>query len=146
MSKTRSSGMLAWMLILVGAVTVPAIATVSYAQETGTEQAARGQKLFAKHCAKCHGAEGQGTKKAPLVVGKGAYPLNPRPTQKLRKTQFHTAQDVAEFASTKMPLKKPGSLTTDEYYDIIAFALKANGIDVSNKKIDPTTAAQIKLH
>jgi hypothetical protein len=45
-----------------------------------------------------------------------------------------------------MPAKKPGSLTTDQYYDILAFDLKANGVDVSNKKIDPVTAAEIKLH
>ncbi len=116
------------------------------ADETGSEQAARGAKLFAKHCARCHGDAGQGTKKAPPVVGKDALPLDPRPTQKVRKTQFHTAQDVAEFVSTKMPANKPGSLTTDQYYDILAFDLKANGVDVSSKKIDAKTAAEIKLH
>jgi len=64
----------------------------------------------------------------------------------VRKDQFHTAQDVAAFVAAKMPANKPGSLTADQYYDILAFDLKANGVDVSGKKIDPTTAAQIKLH
>ena len=149
MSKAQSSRTRSWIFVAVGALAIAGWATASRAEDTaatGTEQAAKGQKLFAKHCAKCHGKAGQGTKKAPPVVGADALPLDPRPTAKVRKTQFHTAQDVAQFVATKMPANKPGSLKTDEYYDILAFDLKANGVDVSNKKIDPTTAAQIKLH
>jgi cytochrome c len=116
------------------------------ADKTGGDQAAEGAKLFKKDCAKCHGDAGQGTKKAPPVVGKDALPLDPPAGAKVRKTQFHTAQDVAEFVSTKMPANKPGSLSADEYYAILAFDLKANGVDVSNKKIDAKSAAEIKLH
>lgn len=129
--------------ILAG-VTALALTTVA-AAAGGEDQAAEGAKLYAKHCAKCHGDAGQG-KKGPPVVGKDALPLDPPAKAKVRKTQFHTAQDVAAFVATKMPANKPGSLTTDEYYAILAFDLKANGVDVSGKKIDPTTAAQIKLH
>ena len=110
------------------------------------DQVAEGQKLFAKHCAKCHGDAGQGTKKAPPVVGKEALPLDPPAGAKVRKEQFHTAQDVAAFVAAKMPANKPGKLKVDEYYAILAFDLKANGVDVTGKKIDPKTAAEIKLH
>jgi cytochrome c len=109
-------------------------------------QVAEGAKLYAKHCAKCHGKNGEGTKKAPPVVGNQALPLDPPSGAKTRKSQFHTAQDVAEFVSTKMPANKPGSLKPEEYYAILAFDLKANGVDVSKQKIDATTAAAIKLH
>ena len=131
----------------VATVALGALVGVAYADTaaTGEQQAAEGAKLYAKHCAKCHGDAGQG-KKGPPLVGKDALPLDPRPTAKLRKTQFHTAEDVAEFVAKNMPPKKGGSLTTDQYYDILAFDLKANGVDVSGKKIDPTTAAAIKLH
>jgi polar amino acid transport system substrate-binding protein len=123
------------------------VAAVASADETaGTDQAAEGAKLYKNHCAKCHGDAGQGKKKAPPVVGKEALPLDPPAGAKVRKEQFHTAQDVAQFVATKMPANKPGSLKPEEYYDILAFDLKANGIDVAGKKIDPTTAAQIKLH
>jgi cytochrome c len=126
------------VLMLVGG------APASHASDT--DQAAEGAKLYKKHCAKCHGDAGQGTKKAPPVVGKEALPLDPPAGAKVRKTQFHTAQDVAAFVAEKMPANNPASLTTDQYYDILAFDLKANGVDVSGKKIDPTTAAAIKLH
>ena len=53
---------------------------------------------------------------------------------------------MAAFVAANMPPTSRGSLTVDEYYAILAFDLKANGVDVSGKKIDPTTAAAIKLH
>jgi len=130
----------------VGIVGWTAVSSADKAGATDGDQAAEGGKLYGKHCAKCHGNAGQGTKKAPPVVGKEALPLDPPAGAKVRKDQFHTAQDVAQFVAAKMPANKPGSLTADEYYAILAFDLKANGVDVSNKKIDPTTAAGIKLH
>ncbi len=129
--------------LLAGVVALAATAIAS--ASGGEDQAAEGAKLYAKHCAKCHGDGGQG-KKGPPLVGKEALPLDPPATAKLRKTQFHTAQDVAAFVAANMPPKKGGSLTTDQYYAILAFDLKANGVDVGGKKIDPTTAAEIKLH
>ncbi len=113
---------------------------------TGNDQAGEGGKLYGKHCAKCHGEAGQGTRKGPPVVGKEALPLDPPATAKVRKTQFHTAQDVAAFVAAKMPANKPGSLTIEQYYAILAFDLKANGVDVSTRKLDPQSAAEIKLH
>ena len=109
------------------------------------EQAARGGKLYGQHCAKCHGDAGQGTKKGPPVVGKDALPLDPRPTQKLRKTQFRTAGDVADFVVKNMPGDKPGSLKADEYFAILAFDLKANGVALT-RPVDGPVAAGIVLH
>ena len=45
-----------------------------------------------------------------------------------------------------MPADDPGSLSDDDYFAILAFDLKANGIDVSGKKIDAVTTEQIVLH
>ena len=132
--------------VSIFAVAVAGALSARAADQTGADQAAEGAKLFGKHCAKCHGKAGEGTKKAPPVVGKDALPLDPPAGAKVRKTQFHTAQDVAAFVAEKMPANKPGSLKADQYYDILAFDLKANGVDVSGKKIDPTSAAAIKLH
>ena len=146
MREPRSINWPGILALAVAFLWAAALSTVAHAADTEGDQVAQGQKLFAKHCAKCHGKAGEGTKKAPPVVGKDALPLDPRPTAKVRKTQFHTAQDVAEFVAAKMPANKPGSLKTDEYYDILAFDLKANGVDVTGKKIDPQTAAEIKLH
>jgi mono/diheme cytochrome c family protein len=117
-----------------------------FASAALADQITDGQQLFGKYCASCHGNAGEGSKKAPPVVGKTALPLDPPTGAKVRITQFHTAKDVYDFASTKMPAKKPGSLKPEEYAAILAFDLKANGVDLGGKTLDTALAATIVLH
>lgn len=107
-------------------------------------QLARGGAAFGKYCAECHGDSGQGTADAPPLVGEGALPLDPRPEQEFRTTQFRTAMDVAQFAVENMPPQgdKP---PTSEYWDILAFALSANGIQLT-EPVGPDNAASFVLH
>ena len=96
------------------------------------EQVAQGQTLYVANCAKCHGDAGQGTDKAPRVVGvkDGALPLDPPADRKARKGKFVTVADVADFTVANMPPGKAGSLSADQYWAILAFDLHANGIDL----------------
>jgi cytochrome c len=112
----------------------------------GKAQAARGGPLYGQYCAKCHGDGGQGTSEGPPVVGTAALPLDPPGTAKFRKTQFRTAGDVYDFVRTHMPAKAPGSLKQDEYLAIMAFALQANGVDLTGKTVTPEALAAIVLH
>jgi cytochrome c len=111
------------------------------------EQVALGQKLYGANCAGCHGNSGEGTKDAPAVVGldKGALPLQPAATAKYRKTEFKTVADIAEFVVKTMPPKAPGSLSAEEYFAILAFDLKANGIDLGDKKLDGELAKTLEV-
>jgi mono/diheme cytochrome c family protein len=133
--------------LLIGlSFAIAACATSSGSMKTPatfSEQVSHGQMLFAENCAKCHGDSGQGTKDAPRLVGlrEGALPLDPPASRKVRKTRFVTVGDVAEFAMHNMPPKKAGTLTPEEYLAIIAFDLKANGIDLSP---EPLTMAKAK--
>lgn len=138
-------------LILVGcgggAAEQPAQTTpTSAAPQNFAAQVATGQKLYGEKCAKCHGDSGEG-KKGPAVVGlaKGALPLDPPPTAKVRKKQFKTVADIADFVVTSMPPDAAGSLSADEYYAILAFDLKANGIDLGDKKLDATLAPTLTV-
>src|SRR5262245_31328040 len=97
-------------------------------------QVKRGAKLYAQHCAHCHGDAGDGGRKAPPVVGKAALPLDPPASAKFRKTQFRTARDVADFVVKNMPAKKPGSLKIEDYWAILAFDLSANGVELASKE------------
>ena len=110
---------------------------------TFAEQVAHGQTLFGKNCAKCHGDSGQGTEDAPRLVGlkEGALPLDPPASREVRKSRFATVADVAEFVMANMPPKKAGTLTADEYLAVLAFDLKANGIDLGQ---EPLTMAKAK--
>jgi mono/diheme cytochrome c family protein len=115
---------------------------------TFTAQVTAGQALYGESCAHCHGSAGQGQPgKAPPVVGlkTGALPLDPPPGAKYRKTQFKTVADVAAFAVKNMPADRPGSLTEEQYWDILAFDLHANGIDLGSQKLDGALAATLTI-
>jgi cytochrome c len=130
--------------VLVVAAFAGTAATAPDAKLTIATQIDQGKKLYTDNCAKCHGTAGQGTKDAPAVVGKDAFPLDPRPKAK-RDVKFHTAADVFAWASKNMPAKKPGSLTTDQYLAIFAFDLSANGVKL-DAPLDGAAAAKIILH
>ena len=109
-------------------------------------QAAAGGPLYGQFCAKCHGDAGQGTDQGPPVVGPNALPLDPRPTAKARKNQFRTAKDIADFVLPNMPPKGPKP-TVEQYLDILAFDLKANGVDLTGKPaLTPDMLSSIVIH
>ncbi len=128
------------ILVLCLVILAFAVSALSYT----TEQASRGKELFVKYCAVCHGDKGQGGpvpeqfknlagKKAPPLVGKGALP------------GMKDVGQVYDFASKNMPGNAPGSLKSDQYLDIIAFDLQANGIKPDGKPLTPESAKQTKL-
>lgn len=131
----------------------PAAATAAPSSEnssaaapaTFADQVTLGQTLYGEHCASCHGKGGEGLD-APAVVGldKGALPLDPPAGAKYRKTQFKTVADIADFVVKNMPAKAPGSLTTEQYLSILAFDLKANGIEL-DKKLDLALASTLTV-
>lgn len=59
---------------------------------------------------------------------------------KYRKTQFKTVADIAGFVVKSMPAKAPGSLAEEQYWAILAFDPKANGIEL-DRKLDATVAS-----
>jgi cytochrome c len=141
----------------IAMITLVAIGGCAHKQDAGSEsasaggtdgkaQAARGGPLYGQYCAKCHGDGGQGTSEGPPVVGSAALPLDPPATAKYRKTQFRTARDVYDFVKASMPAKAPGSLKEDEYLDIMAFDLQANGVDLTGKTVTPDSLSAMVLH
>jgi mono/diheme cytochrome c family protein len=108
------------------------------------DQIAAGQKLYGEKCARCHGDAGEGSDKAPPVVGADAFPLHARDGQK-RDVDFHTAADVFAWATTHMPPTAPGSLSADQYLAIFAFDLTANGVKLT-APLDGAAAQSIVLH
>jgi mono/diheme cytochrome c family protein len=119
-----------------GATTAPAAG--------GGDQIATGQGLYAENCASCHGAGGEGKGNTPPVVGKGALPLDPRPGSK-RAIPFKTVADVGGWVKANMPPKGAGSLDDGQYWAILAFDLKANGVDLGGKQLDAPLAQTLVI-
>jgi mono/diheme cytochrome c family protein len=129
-----------------GASTPPAGGTTpAEPADTNAALVARGAEAYGAHCAKCHGAGGEGTDKAPPVVGAAALPLEPQPGKK-RTVPFRTAADVLAWVSVAMPGDAPGSLSPDLYLAILAFDLKANGVDLGAEPFTAERAATVVLH
>lgn len=133
-------------LCLFTCVTALSCATQStssgVATEAFREQATKGAVLYGEHCSRCHGDSGEGSDEAPRLVGlsQGALPLDPPAGRKARTMQFRTVADIAGFAVKNMPPKKAGSLPEEDYWRILAFDLKANGIDLGDKHLDGALA------
>lgn len=110
------------------------------------QQVEHGKRIYGKYCADCHGDAGQGNDMAPAVVGEGAFPLQPRRGSK-RTVMFRTAMDIASFVTQAMPPDEEAraELRQQDYWAVLAFALKANGIELS-EPVGPDNAAQIVLH
>lgn len=115
--------------------------------ETFTHQARLGERLFQDNCQKCHGQQGQGTEKGPRVIGlkAGALSLDPPAGAQKRNMKFRTVSDIAHFVIMKMPADEPGKLSADDYFRILAFDLRENGIDLGDQHLDMGVAAKTEL-
>ena len=110
-----------------------------------SDQVQRGAEVYEARCSSCHGKGGEGTADAPALVGPTALPLDPPSGAKHRKSQFVTVADVAEFVTANMPGDAPGSLSADDYFAVLAFDLKANGIDLGEQRLDAAVAASLTI-
>jgi cytochrome c len=131
-------------VLLIACHSTPPATTPSEPPASAGAQIEQGKQLYGEKCAKCHGDAGQGSDKAPPVVGKDVFPEKPRAGAK-RDVDFHTAADVFAWTSKHMPGDAPGSLTADQYLAIFAFDLTANGIKL-DKPLDGAAAQAIVLH
>jgi S-disulfanyl-L-cysteine oxidoreductase SoxD len=94
-------------------------------------QATRGQKTYGEECARCHaenlmGGEGG----SPELVGDSF----------LQRWNGKTVGDLFEFAQTTMPTDSPGSLSRQQYADIIAYILSVNSFPAGQSDMPSDTA------
>jgi alcohol dehydrogenase (cytochrome c) len=90
-------------------------ATSTASSATFQTLSASGQGVFSASCAGCHGANGQGGA-GPALWGSGAT----LGTYKGNTIFNSNAQDMLTFVSTKMPLSAPGSLTHQQYIEVLS--------------------------
>jgi mono/diheme cytochrome c family protein len=79
-------------------------------------QAKRGQTVFVETCAHCHGNALEGGEEAPPLVG-AAFIAN---------WNGSTVGDLVERTRRSMPDGNPGTLSREQYTDVITFVLSSN--------------------
>jgi cytochrome c len=110
------------------------------------DQIERGARLYDEYCADCHGGEGQGSPAAPALVGQAALPPLPRDDgDHMRSTEFHTGADVLAFVRAEMPVNDPGSLTSGDYLDLVAFVLHVSGAAIPGEPVTAESSGLIPL-
>src|SRR5579885_2412154 len=92
-------------------------------------QVAAGGRTYQRECARCP----------------GALPREPRPYQRLRHEEFHTAKDVYDFVSATMPADQPAILSREEYLDVVAYLLARNGMAADQTPLTVPGSATVPL-
>jgi len=94
-------------------------------------QAARGREAYQKACASCHMEDLGGHEYAGALAG---YPF---------QMKWEDASVAEVFGRIRtMPLGAAGSLTSQEYLDILAYVLQANGYPAGKDELTAVVAAQ----
>jgi mono/diheme cytochrome c family protein len=82
-----------------------------------SEQATRGQRVYTSVCSTCHG---RNEFAGPIFeITWRAEPLS----------------SLFEHVSTNMPQDRPGSLTSQQYIDVVAYILQLNGIQPGTQEL-----------
>jgi mono/diheme cytochrome c family protein len=111
-----------------------ALASASVWQGVYTEeQAKRGQPLYGKYCASCHGEQLTGGEDSPPLTG-GAF---------LANWNGLTLGDLFERIRVSMPQDRPGRLTRQQNADILAYVLGANQFPAGQAEL-PTETERLK--
>src|SRR4051794_32097959 len=96
-----------------------------------SDQVAAGAATYATWCASCHGSELEGGRGSALDAATLA--------------SYRSADRLVRFVRISMPQDDPGSLSEQEYYDVVAFLLDANGMNPDAVPLDAITAPDVVL-
>jgi mono/diheme cytochrome c family protein len=95
------------------------------------EQSRRGQVVYTEACATCHAAALTGADVVPALVGPDF----------LGKWTGATAGELFERIRTTMPQTSPGSLSPQQYADVLALIFNKNRFPAGRKPLDGDYAA-----
>ncbi len=99
-------------------------------------QATRGQFVYIQECITCHGARLEGVDGPPLQ--------GPNFGRSMMTGRMTTAS-LYKFIHGSMPMNAPGSLTDQQYLDVLAYILKKNGYAPGNAPLTQAALARVEL-
>ncbi len=122
----------------------------------GEGTAASGAPIYARECASCHGAAGEGGVADPLVgyEPESTPPFGPRyeawrgDGDDVRFTvgnYWPYATTLYDYILRAMPSDAPGTLQPDEVYGLVAWILAENGIIARGAVMDAATLPAVEM-
>ena len=95
-------------------------------------QASRGQDVFTKNCASCHEQGASRGEGAPSLLGGGF----------MAQWSNHSVSELYTRIRTTMPQDKPGTLSGQEYTDVLSFLLRVHDIPSGTQELKSEDAAK----
>jgi mono/diheme cytochrome c family protein len=117
-------------IAVAGLLAASAMTGAQTARAFPPDQIARGEAVWNRICVECHGPDSTNLD-APLLLRQDS----------LRR--FPTAAAAHKFVSESMPSENPGTLTPEEYWDVLAFLLAQSNIGAGDAPLGPDTAGTI---
>jgi mono/diheme cytochrome c family protein len=113
----------------------------------GQGTAKEGATIFAKRCEVCHGQNGERGVLRRLVLGSPGKPFRgPFRAEEKDSIAYYPYATIAwDYINRAMPVPKPGSLTHDEVYSLVAFLLYRNGIIQEGDVMDAKTLPKVEM-
>lgn len=113
----------------------------------GHGTAKEGAEIFAKKCAVCHGKNGEGGAVQRLVLGSPGNPHRGpfKDTEKSATSYYPYPTIPWDYINRAMPANKPGSLTHDEVYAVVAFLFYRNGIIQESDVLDAKSLPKVQM-
>ena len=96
-------------------------------------QVEAGRATFAGTCMVCHGDTMSGLGEAPGLAGRGF----------MVTFGAHSAKDLFDTIKAEMPFGAAGTLSDEQYTNLVAFILHANGARTGTTALTPTSAVRI---
>jgi len=104
---------------------------------------AEGAGVYARKCASCHGAHGEGNPMDQLVGGQGTL-AGAQPIKTIGSF-WPFATTVFDYIRRAMPFDAPQSLSDDEVYAVTAYLLYSNGIVGETAVMDAHTLPSVSM-
>ena len=114
----------------------------------GSGTAAQGREVYSRECAVCHGQQGHDGPFNALVgrLEDGDFPFATDPTAKKTLGNYWPyATTIFDYIQRAMPLDRPGSLTHDETYSLVAYLLFKNDLLSEDTLLNSNNLAEIKM-
>lgn len=105
------------------------------------DQARRGRDQYRKRCILCHLDNGQGREAEPVIVGQSLEREGDAEAPAvageafLKKWNGRTAKALYETMSTTMPVGSAGSLSAQEYADVLAYLLEISKLPAGPQEL-----------
>jgi mono/diheme cytochrome c family protein len=109
----------------------------------GRGSAPDGARLYAKHCAVCHGPNGEGKPEDRLTGGRGT--LASGAPIKTIGSFWPYATTLFDYVRRAMPFNAPQSLRDEEVYALVAYLLYLNGIVQGNAVMDAAALPAVRM-